>query len=156
MTYVFDTSSFRVLDHYFPQRFPSFWTNFDSHVSSGLIISVREVYNELIVQGIRPHLFSWINQNKAIFLPPGGNETKFIAQIFSIAHFRNLVNQKHILQGRPAADPFVVASGKIKAGCVVTEEKEVKNAAKIPNVCDYFNIECTNIEGFMEKEGWEF
>ena len=156
MIYVFDTSSFRVLNHYFPQRFPSFWINFDNHVSSGQIISVREVYNELIVQGIRPHLTSWIKLNKAFFLTPHGNETKFIAQIFSIPHFRNLVNQKQILQGRPAADPFVVASAKIKGACVVTEEKKVKNAAKIPNVCEYFDIECTNIEGFMENEGWEF
>ncbi|MEW6042614.1 MAG: DUF4411 family protein, partial [Elusimicrobiota bacterium] len=56
MVYVFDTSSFRVLNHYFPQRFPSFWTTFNEYASSGKIISVREVYNELIIQGIKPHL----------------------------------------------------------------------------------------------------
>lgn len=156
MVYVFDTSSFRVLNHYFPQRFPSFWINFNTHTSSGKIISVREVYNELVLQGIKPHLTDWVKLNKTIFLTPDANETKFIAQIFAVPHFRNLVNQKQILQGRPVADPFVVASAKIRNACVVTEEKSVKNAAKIPNVCDYFNIECTNTEGFMEDEGWEF
>lgn len=156
MVYIFDTSSFRVLNHYFPQRFPSFWINFDNYVSLGQIISVREVYNELVVQGIKPHLISWINLNKVIFLTPDGNETKFIRQIFTIPHFRNLVNQKQILQGRPAADPFVVAAGKVKNACVVTEEKMVKNAAKIPNVCEYFKIDCINMERFMENEGWEF
>jgi hypothetical protein len=156
MVYIFDTSSFRVLNHYFPQRFPSFWINFDKYVSLGQIISVREVYNELVVQGIKPHLTSWINLNKAIFLTPDGNETKFITQIFAIPHFRNLVNQKQILQGRPAADPFVVAAAKVKNAFVVTEEKMAKNAAKIPNVCEYFKIDCINMERFMENEGWEF
>ena len=155
MVYVIDTNSFRVLNHYFPHRFSSFWINFDRYVSSGQIISVREVYNELIVQGIKPHLMDWINVNKAIFLTPDGNETIFIKQIFTIPHFRNLVNQKQILQGRPVSDPFVVASAKIRNACVVTEEKNVKNAAKIPNVCNHFEVDCINMEGFMEKEGWK-
>ena len=30
---------------------------------------------------------------------------------------------------------------------VVTEEKFKKDAAKIPNVCEYFDIEWTDVEG---------
>jgi len=84
MIYVFDTSSFIVLGHYFPQRFPSFWQNLDQAVADGEVLSVREVLNELKGRGNKPH------------------------------------------------------------------------AARIPNVCDHFDIPWTSIEGFMEHMGWKF
>ena len=49
MIYVFDTSSFRVLGNYYPDRFPSFWEMFDELVAAGRIVSVREVHRELDV-----------------------------------------------------------------------------------------------------------
>ena len=35
-------------------------------------------------------------------------------------------------------------------GCVST------NAVKIPNVCEHFGVDCTNLEEFMEREKWRF
>ncbi|MCZ6821217.1 MAG: DUF4411 family protein [Calditrichaeota bacterium] len=60
MVYVFDTSSFIVLSHYFPERFPSFWQSFDEFVSNGKILSVREVARELNVDVNKPHLREWM------------------------------------------------------------------------------------------------
>ena len=60
------------------------------------------------------------------------------------------------LTGIPCTDPFVIAKAKFVDGCVATEEKQKKNAAKIPNVCERFEIDCTNLQGFMEREGWTF
>jgi len=31
-----------------------------------------------------------------------------------------------------------------------------ENSAKIPNVCDHFDIPYLNLEEFMEKENWTF
>ena len=31
-----------------------------------------------------------------------------------------------------------------------------KNAGKIPNVCEHFGVDWTNVEGFMAREGWTF
>lgn len=76
--------------------------------------------------------------------------------IFAVPHFQHLVRTQERLQGKPVADPFVIAKAKLLKGCVVTEENRRPNAAKIPNVCDYFNIDCVNLEGFMEKENWIF
>jgi Domain of unknown function (DUF4411) len=76
--------------------------------------------------------------------------------IFSAPQFQNLVTQKNILAGRPVADPFLIASAKIKSGCVVTEEEIKEHAAKTPNVCEHFNVQFTNLEGFMKLEGWSF
>ncbi len=156
MVYVFDASSFIVVGHYFPDRFPSFWKKFDEFVVQGNLVSVREVYNELQGKGNRPHLQNWVKSNKKIFLVPGEKETEFLNEIFAVPHFRQLVSQRQRLQGSPAADPFVIASAKVRNACVVTEEVMKENAARIPNVCEHFRIDWTNLEGFMKQEGWEF
>ncbi len=156
MVYVFDSSSFIVVGHYFPSNFPSFWQRFDSAISERQIVSVREAYRELDNRATRQHLIDWVNRNKEIFLVPSPEETQFIAEIFSVRHFQQLINEKQRLTASPVADPFIVASAKVRNACVVTEESFKKNAAKIPNVCEYYGIEWVTIQGFMDKERWRF
>lgn len=156
MIYVFDTTSFRVSRNFFPARFPSFWRDLDDLVSHGKVVSVREVFNELERQGITSHLQEWAKANKAIFMPPTPEETLFVSKIFSVRHFQQLLGEKQRLKDAPVADPFLIASARVRKACVVTEEKKKPNAAKIPNVCEYFAIDCTDLEGFMEREGWSF
>ena len=68
-----------------------------------------------------------------------------------------MIRKRERLQGGSVADPFVVARAKcLENGCVVTTEKYSPNAVKIPNVCEYFGIDCTNLEEFMEREKWRF
>ena len=157
MVYVFDTSSFRVLGNYFPNSFPSFWSNFDLAVSSGFIVSVREVYNELENQGnVKPHIVEWISTNRNIFSAPGDQETDFVREIFAVPHFRQLIPRISQLRGRYVADPFIIASARVKNGTVVTEESNTQNAARIPNICAHFNIGCLDLETFLEQEDWRF
>jgi len=156
MVYVFDTNSFRVLGHYFPQRFPTIWGNLNALIVEERLISVREVFNEINAGGNKPFILSWVKANKKIFLTPTNEEMMFVSEIFSIPHFQNLVGQKQTLKGTPVADPFIIACAKIKNGCVVTEETMKSGAARIPNICEHFGIDCTNVEGFMEKEKWKF
>lgn len=156
MVYIFDTNSFIVISHYFPERFPTFWKQLDDYILGGRILSVREVFNELNNNSSKPHLLEWMKKNKDIFLIPSHSEMTFVNSIFQVPHFQYLVSAKQRLKGTPVADPFVIASAKIKGACVVTEEYKKKNAARIPNICDHFEIDCTNIEGFMRMESWEF
>ena len=51
---------------------------------------------------------------------------------------------------------IIIAATKIKDGCVITEEALKPNAPKIPTVCQHFSIDCTNVQGLMEREGWQF
>jgi hypothetical protein len=44
MTHFLDTNCFRLLESYYPSRFPSFWRAFDDAVERGLVASVSEVY----------------------------------------------------------------------------------------------------------------
>ena len=157
MVYVFDTNSFRVLGNYYPKQFRTFWGKFDQYVAEHKVISVREVYREL--EGMLPddsHLANWVKTHRDIFLPPSGDETECVRKILSVKHFQQLIKKRNILQGMPVADPWIIAAASIEGRCVVTEEKEQPNAAKIPNVCNHFNILCTNLEGFMENENWVF
>jgi len=156
MVYIFDSNSFVVISHYFPERFPTFWKRIDEYVTDGKILSVREVFNELDNNSSKIHLLDWIKVNKNIFMSPTQSEMNFVNSIFQIPHFQYLVSAKQRLKGNPVADPFVIAAARIKEGCVVTEEDKKKNSARIPNICDHFNIPCTNVEGFMEMENWKF
>ena len=35
-------------------------------------------------------------------------------------------------------------------------ESHKLNAARIPNVCEHFDIKCFNFEDFMKNENWQF
>ena len=156
MVYVFDTSSFIVLGHYFPERFPSFWEKFEYAVATHLVVSCREVLRELEGRGNKEHLEKWIGRNKSLFAPPTSEESQFVSQIFSVPHFLQLVSEQQRLKGVPVADPFVIASANVRNGCVVTEEVKKPSAARIPNVCEHFSIPCTNLDGFMQANRWTF
>ena len=156
MVYVFDTSSFIVLSHYFPDRFPTFWENLNAAVDAEAVLSVREVFNELDGHMSKEHLEDWVQSNKSIFRTPSSEEASFVAEIFSVPHLQFLVTETQRLKGSPVADPFVVASAKIRGGCVVTEEAKKPNAARIPNVCEHFDVDCCNLEEFMSRSKWEY
>ncbi len=154
--YVFDTSSFRILRHYFPERFLTFWQSFQELVDQGIIISVREVDIELKEQIHEDWLLEWFRSKRSIFKTPTADESGFVSEIFKVSHFQQLVSEKHRLAGKPVADPWVIAHAQVHRGHVVTEEQFKPNAAKIPNVCKHFNVPCLNLEGFLQEQGWVF
>jgi hypothetical protein len=95
-------------------------------------------------------------RNCKVFTIPTPEEMSFVQTIFSAPHFRALLGKKQLLRGVPVADPFVVACAKIRQGTVVTEERYKPHAAKIPNVCEHFQIPCINLEYFMREQKWNF
>ncbi|MBK6328445.1 MAG: DUF4411 family protein [Chloroflexi bacterium] len=155
MIYVFDSSTLiDLFRYYYPSRFPSLWDKFAEAVTTQTIISVREVKNEIGQRDDR--LSQWMKQQRDFFQPPDTEELRFVAEIFAVPHFQMLVRKQERLQGKPVADPFVIAKAKIIQGCVVTEETFKPNGARIPNVCQHFGVDCLSLEGFMERENWTF
>jgi len=155
MIYVFDSSPLiDLFRHYYPERFPTLWQNFDNLVLNKMIVSVSEVGKEIEDWGDR--LSEWVKNHREFFLNPTTEEFNFVADIFRITHFQAMIRKKERLQGKPVADPFVIAKAKISGACVVTQEKLKENAAQIPNVCEHFGIPCIDLEGFMENENWMF
>lgn len=165
MIYVFDTSSLRALQHFYPAIFKTIWTGLDGLIKQRELISTREVWNELQVQSVSDDVLNWAKKNKQIFTTPNVTELKFVATIFQVTHFQGLIGEKQRLKGMPVADPFVVACAKVNNGTVITEEGWLRssdtitpkpNAAKIPNVCQHFGVLCIDLENFMKKQGWKF
>ena len=156
MIYVFDTSSFSPLKHFYPDVFVSMWTGLDDLYQAKQLVSTREVWNELERGNPDQHVNKWLKARKDIFLTPLPAETSFVAEIFSIPHFCNLIGAKQRLNGTPVADPFVIACAKVLGGTLITEEQGKPNAPKIPNVCDHFGIPHMNLNEFMQQQGWSF
>jgi hypothetical protein len=156
MKYIFDSGPLiDIFRHYYPERFPSLWQRFYSLVENKKIISVREVYNEISAK--EDALVSWANGHKdVLFLPSTVNELQFVSEIFQIRHFQSMIRKQEQFQGKPVADPFVIARAKIHKCQVVTTESFKDNAAGIPNVCKHFSIPYINLEGFMQQEDWVF
>lgn len=165
MIHVFDTSSLRSLQHFYPSVFKSIWDSLDALAARGELISTREVFNELERQAVSEEVLRWAKARKALFVTPTGPELQFVADIFKVKHFQGLIGAQQRLKGTPVADPFVIACARINKATVVTEEgwqhgserlKLKPNAAKIPNVCAHFKIPCINLEEFMHQQGWTF
>lgn len=156
MIYVFDTSSIRSLQHFYPSVFKTIWDGLDVLIQQKNLISTREVWNEVERQNISKEVLAWAKQNKQIFTTPTTAELQFVATIFQVNHFQSLIGEQQRLKGTPVADPFVIACAKIKGGTVVTEERFKPTAAKIPNVCQHFNVPCIDLEGFMQQQSWTF
>lgn len=155
--YVFDTSSLIVLfTNFYQGRFPSLWERFDGLISEGRIVSVREVYNETTSSYAETRLVQWIKDHRELFAEPTVEELQFVREIFRVKHFQAMIRRKEILNGKPVADPFVIARARVANALVVTQEQLKETAAKIPNVCEHFGIRYTDLEGFMERERWEF
>lgn len=154
--YIFDSGPLiNLFTHYYPERFPSLWKDFNNLVNNGQLMSVREVSRELESYG--DDLTKWTKGNKNLFSPPHIDELKIVLNIFEKKHFQQVVRQKEILYGKPVADPFVVARAKYIDAYVVTTEKYTdKNAAKLPNICNYLEVKHINLEQFMELENWTF
>ena len=157
MIYVFDDNSLsNVLNHYYVDRFPTFWEKFDEMAKSGNIISVREVRHELSLKFADETVERLTKHNAHFFANPTSEDLAFITQIYSVTHFQQNLERKKLLQGGYFADPFVIAKAWKENGTVVSEEGFREHAARIPNICERFRIPCEKLEGFLIKEDWKF
>ena len=155
MKYIFDSNSLiDLFKHYYLDQFPSLWKKFDKLENDGQIISVREVYNEIKTTGDR--LSAWAKKNLFFFPKPSRAEMDFVKKIFQVADFQTMIKVQSTLQGKPVADPFVIAAANVRNAIVITEELLKPTGSKIPNVCKHFGLPCVNLQQFMKKENWIF
>lgn len=154
--YVFDTNVISHLHkHYYRKRFVSLWKAFDELVVDGKITSTRETFHELH-DGVPGADTEWADANAKLFATPDAKEGAFVAQIYLVAHFQANIEKQKLYKGGRNADAFIVARAYAIGGTVVTLERLKPNAVRVPNICEHFKIPYLNLEGFMEKEGWEF
>ena len=154
--YVIDTNVFISLGLYYPKRFPTIWGRVDSLADSGDLLSVREVRRELETNCSSEHVLNWVEQYRHIFHIPTNEECQIVSEIFQKNQYLGFVKRNNILKGMPVADPFIIAAAKAKSFCVVTQESNKSKGARIPTACIDFDVECIDLEGFLERENLEY
>jgi len=154
--YVIDTSSFVVIENYYPDQFPTFWKNLTALAADKRLHSVSEVFKEIVHKHTREFLAQWIEDRNKLFPVPDTKETAFVSKIFAVPEFQALVDQKKRLKGAAVADPWVIARAKCIGATVVAEESRDTKKIRIPKVCSHFDVPCVSLQGLMAKEGWQF
>lgn len=153
--YVFDSGAFiHIFRYYYADVFKTFWEKFEEAIKEGKIVSVMEVRRELESHG--DDLADWVKNHKYIFLKPNQQEADIIKHIYSNIHFEHNIKKQDKLQYCNEADPFVVSKAKATGCIVVSTEVYKKDGAKVPNLCEYENVEHLSVEEFMKKESWKF
>ena len=155
--YILDTNTLsQIFRFYYRKNFPSFWKKFDHLVEDGRILSTREVLREL-GDGRKAELaYNWAKVHENLFPDPGIEEVMFVSRIFQVRHFQQNLQNKKGIPRKQVADPFVIAQAKRTGGTVVTEEAKPPNGARIPNICEHFEIPCIDLQQLMDREGWVF
>jgi hypothetical protein len=146
--YVIDSSAlFDLKKNYSPNVFKGLWDKFNKLCDDEVVISVREVYNE-IKRG-SDWLIDWADQHEKVFLRPSTvEEFKLIG---------DLQEQEpswiDIYSDKPSADPFVIASAKTKNLIIVQHEQLNKN---LPRIAKRLGLTCYRLQDLFEAEHWEF
>ena len=153
--YLFDTNIFYSFASFYPENFPSFWIKMDQLVITKNLISVREVYKELMKNCPEKHLEDWVKTHKEIFIIPNEKELKFLLKLMKTEENRNLVKKNNIIKGLPVADPFIITVAKHRKAIVVTRES-IHPGARIPYICSKENIGCCSLKEFFKKENIKF
>jgi len=146
--YVIDSSAlFDLKKNYSPTVFKGLWDKFNRLCDEEVIISVREVYNE-IKRG-SDWLIDWAEQHEKIFLKPATvEEYKLIGELQE-----REPAWIDIYSDKPVADPFVIACAKSKNLIIVQHEQLNKN---LPRIAKGLGLTCYRLQDLFEAEQWEF
>ncbi|MFN7970975.1 MAG: DUF4411 family protein [Acidobacteriota bacterium] len=151
--YCIDTSALLQAYADYPQdAFPGLWEQLDALIGEGRLVSSIEVFEELKRhEGDAMH--TWAKARKAVFLELS-EDIQRVVQSLMVAHPELA---KHRLNAH-RADPFVIATAKVRGATVVTNEQRDGSSRrpKIPLVCDGLGISCVRFSAVIRVEGWVF
>ncbi|MBN1817672.1 MAG: DUF4411 family protein [Sedimentisphaerales bacterium] len=154
MKYCIDTSS--LIDAwvrwYSPEVFPGLWKKVDDLIAESRFISSEEVLQEL-ERKEGDTLYLWAKERQGIFIPLDEEIQKCVNIIMS--EHPTLVDGR---TGKSFADPWVVATARVKQCTVITGEQATRslNRPKIPDVCESMKIDCISFSDLLLQEKWRF
>lgn len=152
--YCFDSSAFinSWVLYYPPQSFSILWENITTLITEGRIIVCKEAEKEILAGN--DDLVPWFKKNKSCVQPYTDEQIKTVA---TIVNKYPKVSQYHKIKPQHA-DPFVVALAKAENAIVVTWEGANGSTINpsIPVLCKEFKVECCNMVGLIQREGWIF
>jgi hypothetical protein len=151
--YSFDTSSFLNgrRDLLPPAVFVSLWSNIEEMITAGEVRSVEVVRDELSRRD--DEVKAWATSQSDLFVGLSTEIQEATSEIL-----RDHSRLMGAGRGRNAADPFVIAYGRVIGGIVVTEEtpRGRMDNPRIPDVCEALGVPCLSLVGFVQAQGWTF
>lgn len=153
-SHCFDTSAFIECwsGRYRRTTFTGLWGAIEEEVSTDGICAPEEVLREVGQKEDGLHAFMKGYEERLI-VPLDEEVMAGTREV--LAEFPRLAGQ---MRGRNKADPFVIATARVKGIAVVTEEgaRGKPNRPKIPLVCEHFAVECMTVLDYIEQQGWTF
>jgi hypothetical protein len=152
MAYCFDTSGLIECwsRSYPPDVFPGLWVKLDELITQQQVLCPEEVRIELARQD--DELAKWIDARPHMFVPLDDAIQRATSEVLA----RHPLLMK-ATKNRNGADPFVIATARVKSLTVVTEEKGgTGTKPKIPSVCQALSVPCINVLSFLRDQGWSF
>lgn len=149
--YCADTSSLIAAweERYPQENFPQFWEKLDELGAASRIFVPEAVIDETDKRS--KELNKWRKDRAYSHV---GYDTDIQQEARAVLEsYPLLVKQT---KSRFAADPFVIATAKVKGLMVLTEETPSNsvNRPKIPDVCRALGIECINLIALIRRERW--
>lgn len=131
--------------------FEDIWLPWSDLMEKGTIVSVDEVYCELLVRwSEKSEEGKWLKNHKDSFHKPSNDEGYIVSDIFKNRKFRESIKESSLRNGSPEADAFIIAKAKVENGIVVTSESDKKpNSEKIPNIAIAFDVPYMNMDEFF-------
>jgi hypothetical protein len=156
--YLMDSSSLIELKNRYPRDiFPGVWEKMESLLAQRRLIIIEEVKKE-IQQG-DDELNKWLKKFNPLIRKPSPETFALVREI--LKRYPELAKEEKI---SPNADPFLISEALVikkeeslfpSLPVVVTEESP-RRRGSIPNVCQEYQIACTNLLGLFKMEGWKF
>lgn len=138
-------------ERYPPTNFPKLWDLIDGALGDGRMFVPEIVTDELDKKS--KDLCKWLKQRSHAIVPYE-SEIQAVGKAL-LAKYPRLVMQK---KQSFAADPFVIATARVKGQLVVTEEGPTgsMNRPNIPDVCTVEGVKCINFIDVIRDEAWVF
>lgn len=150
--YCFDTSSLIECwtRTYPPDVVPGLWEKLDDAIAHTAVVCPEEVREELKRQD--DDLSAWLAARPYVYVPLDEPIQRATAEVL-----RDHSKLMKATKNRNGADPFVIATAKVRRLTVVTEERGGTEAKpKIPSVCATLGIRCIDVLAFIREQGWSF
>ncbi len=149
--YVIDTSALVDLKRNYPPKVfqNTVWVKIDNAFNNQLVVSTREVYNE--VKRGSDFLVDWVNKHSNSFLYPGKEEMVLVRELQDkYEYFVDWRSEK------PHADIWVVACAVHYGLTIIQHEKLQYNKQKLPFVAGELELKYLTLPELFTVEKWEF
>ena len=150
MSYIMDSSSLKyILDEFPKSLIPKVWEKFEKLCEDEIVISDREVINELALELNNAKSIEWVEKNKKVFQMLTTDESVLLGNLINEGVFSQYENSDRIIQRKlPEAIPFIIAKAKHNDYTIVYR-KNNRNESTIIDICNQKNIKCCEVEDFL-------